>query len=68
MSMDYLPEQAENARLALEVAKKEKLHLAYTHRTLFDQEINLQWVHSLLIREDLARSCNAHAYGCDRKN
>jgi len=59
MSMDYLPEHAENARLALEVAKKEKLHLAYTHRTLFDQEINLQWVHSLSIREELAEKIDA---------
>jgi len=59
MSLAYLPEHAENARLALEVAKKEKLHLAYTQRTLFEQNIDLQWVRSLAMREDLSEKIDA---------
>jgi len=59
VSMAYLPEHAENARLALEVAKKEKLHLAYTQRTLFEQGIDLQWVRSLTVREDLSEKIDA---------
>ena len=35
MSFSYLPEHAESALLALELAEKEVAHLAYTHRTLF---------------------------------
>jgi hypothetical protein len=35
MSLRYLPEHAENALLALELARKEAAHLQYSHRTLF---------------------------------
>ena len=42
MSLAYLPEHAENALLALDMAKKETAHLAYTHRTLFAQAIDLE--------------------------
>lgn len=48
MSAAYLPEYAENAQLALELAKKEMAHLAYTHSTLFAQTIYLQWEQSLV--------------------
>lgn len=51
MSLTYLPEHAESALLALELAEKEAAHLAYTHRTLFAQPINLEWVHALTERE-----------------
>lgn len=44
MSFAYLPEYAENARLALELANKERAHLAYTHRTLYAQSIDLLWL------------------------
>jgi hypothetical protein len=44
MSLAYLPEHAENARLALELAIREATHLAYTHRTLYAQSIDLPWV------------------------
>ena len=47
MSAAYLPEYTENTQLALELAKKEMTHLAYTHSILFAQAINLQWVQSL---------------------
>ena len=59
MSMGYLSEHAENARLALDLAKKEMSHLAYTQRTLFAQPIDLQWVQSLQAREDLSEKIDA---------
>ena len=59
MSLSYLPEHAKNALLALELAEKEVAHLAYTHRTLFEQNIDLQWVQSLASREDLAEKIDA---------
>lgn len=59
MSLGYLPEHAENAWLALQLAKKEMAHLAYTHRTLFAQTIDLPWVRSLVEREDLAEKIDA---------
>ncbi len=59
MSLNYLPEHAGNARQALELAKREAAHLAYTHRTLFAQTINLQWVRSLAERDDLLAKIDA---------
>lgn len=59
MSLAYLPEHAENAILVLELAEKEAAHLAYTHRTLFAQPIDLQWVQALVEREDLAEKIDA---------
>lgn len=59
MSLAYLPEHAENALLALDLAKKEASHLAYTHRTLFAQPIDLNWVQNLAQRDDLAEKIDA---------
>lgn len=59
MSLAYLPEHAGNAILALELAGKEVAHLAYTHRTLFAQPIDLQWVQALVEREDLSEKIDA---------
>jgi len=59
VSLAYLPEHAGNAILALELAEKEVAHLAYTHRTLFAQPIDLQWVKDLAKREDLAEKIDA---------
>ncbi|MDO8465018.1 MAG: hypothetical protein Q7S46_07175 [Gallionella sp.] len=59
MSLAYLPEHAENAMLALDLSEKEAAHLAYTHRTLFAQPIDLQWVQALVEREDLAEKIDA---------
>ena len=59
MSLTYLPEHAESALLALKLAEKEVAHLAYTHRTLFAQPIDLQWVQALAKREDLAEKIDA---------
>lgn len=59
MSLTYLPEHAENALLALELAKKEAAHLAYTQRTLFALHIDLAWVQSLETREDLSEKIDA---------
>jgi hypothetical protein len=54
MTLKYLPEYAENARIALDLAPKEMNHLAYIQRTLFVQKIDLDWVQSLAEREDLS--------------
>lgn len=59
MTFTYLPEHAESALLALELAEKEVAHLAYTRRTLFAQPIDLQWVQVLAKREDLAEKIDA---------
>lgn len=59
MSLAYLPEHAENALLALALAEKEVAHLAYTHRTLFEQPIDLLWVETLAQREDRAEKIDA---------
>ena len=59
MTLAYLPEHAENAWLALNLAKKEATHLAYTHRTLYAQRIDLEWVHNLAQRDDLAEKIDA---------
>ena len=61
MSLNYLPEHRENARSALELAKREMAHLAYTHSTLFSQTITLEWVKSLSEREDLSEKIDAFA-------
>lgn len=59
MSLTYLPAHAENALLALELAKKEVMHLAYTHRTLYAMPVSLEWVKALEKREDLAEKIDA---------
>ena len=59
MSMKYLKEHAENAVLALTLAKKEVAHLAYTHNTLFAQKINIEWVRSLSTNEALSEKIDA---------
>jgi hypothetical protein len=59
MSLTYLPEHVENALLSLELAKKEVAHLSYTHRTLFAQPIDMNWVHNLAQRDDLAEKIDA---------
>jgi hypothetical protein len=59
VSLAYLSEHADNALLALELAQKEVAHLAYTHRTLFAQPIDLDWVRSLAQREDLSEKIDA---------
>jgi len=59
MSLRYLPEHAESALLALDLAHKEAAHLQYTHRTLFAQQINAAWVQQLITRDDLAEKIDA---------
>ena len=59
MTLAYLPEHAENALLALNLAKKEATHLAYTHRTLYAQHMDLEWVRNLSQRDDLAEKIDA---------
>lgn len=59
MSARYLQEYAEQAILALAVARKEAAHLAYTQNTLFSQVINLEWVGSLGTDEEKAEKIDA---------
>ena len=54
MTLRYLPEHAENALLALVLARKEAAHLQYTQRTLFAQTIDANWVRQLEARPELA--------------
>lgn len=57
--MKFLPEHKEHAYLALELAQKEVIHLAYTHHTLFAQTLNLEWVHSLNKHEEQSEKIDA---------
>lgn len=59
MSLRYLPEHRENALLALGLARKEAAQLRYSHRTLFAQSINLEWVRNLVQHPDLAEKVEA---------
>lgn len=60
MSLRYLPEHAETALLALELARKEAAQLLYSHRTLFAQSIDADWVRQLSSRDDLAEKVEAY--------
>lgn len=59
MTLQYLPEHAENALLALELAHKEAAHLQYTHRTLFALQIDAVWIQQLATQGDLAEKVEA---------
>lgn len=59
MTPRYLPEHAQNALQALDLARKEAGHLAYTYRTLFNQTMDLSWVESLNRRDDLSEKVDA---------
>jgi hypothetical protein len=60
VTLRYLPEHAENALLALDLARKEAAHLQYTHRTLFELPIDAHWVQQLETRADLAEKVDAY--------
>lgn len=59
MSIDYLAEHGDLARIALELAERESGHLRYTWRTLYQEPIDRTWVESLAKREDLAEKIDA---------
>ena len=59
MSLRFLPEHAENAVLALELARKEAAYLEYTHRTLFAMPIDAVWVQQLAAQAELAEKVEA---------
>jgi hypothetical protein len=59
MSFAYLPEHADNALFALNLAEREAAHLAYTHSTLFAQQIDLEWVKAIANNEDIAEKIDA---------
>ncbi len=47
MSLKYLPEHAQPALLALDLAIKQAKHLRYSQTTLFALPIDLAWVQNL---------------------
>lgn len=59
MSLPYLVEEADSARIALELAERESAHLRYTYRTLYAEPIDLAWVEALAKREDMAEKIDA---------
>jgi hypothetical protein len=59
MSLKYLPEQAQPALLALELARKEAKHLRYSQTTLFALPIDLSWVQRLDEQPELAEKVEA---------
>lgn len=59
MILTYLPEHAESARTALDLAERESAHLGYTCNTLYAEAIDLAWVKALAEREDLAEKIDA---------
>jgi hypothetical protein len=59
MSLRFLPEFAEPAKIALALAEREAKHLRYTARTLFAERIDQDWVQRLADREDLAEKIDA---------
>lgn len=59
MSIRYLAEYAEDAVLALAIARKEPSHLRYTQITLFDESIDADWVNELEQNEQRAEKIDA---------
>jgi hypothetical protein len=59
VSIKYLPDHVREVSVALDLAEREASHLRYTHRTLFEQPIDLVWVRQLATREDLAEKIDA---------
>ena len=59
MSLTYLVEHAEAARIALDLAEREAARLRYTYNTLFSEPIDRAWVERLSQREDLAEKIDA---------
>lgn len=59
MSLQYLPEYADEARIVLSLAEREVAHLRYTYTTLYAEPIDLHWVTLLEKREDLAEKIDA---------
>ena len=59
MSLQYLPEYAEAAIHALDLAQRESGHLRYSQSTLFAQAIDLVWVQTLGDHPDFAEKVEA---------
>lgn len=59
MSLKYLPEHAQPALLALDLAHKEAKHLRYSQTTLFALPIDLAWVQNLGERPEVAEKVEA---------
>ena len=59
MKLKYLPEHAQAAVLALDLAYKDAAHLHYSQSTLFALPIDLEWVQALPQRPELAEKVEA---------
>jgi uncharacterized protein YutE (UPF0331/DUF86 family) len=62
----HLSVHAGNTWLSLELAKKEAVHLHYSHTTLFALDIDLLWVENLTQRPALAEKVEAFVSRCGR--
>ena len=59
MSLKYLSEHAQDAILALALARKEAEHLRYSQSTLFALSIDLSWVQTLGNHPEVAEKVEA---------
>jgi hypothetical protein len=59
MSLKYLPEHAQAAVLALDLARKEAVQLRYSQNTLFSMSIDIEWVKDLGNQPHLAEKVEA---------
>ena len=59
MSLAYLPDQVQEARIALDLAERAVSHLRYSYQTLYEHSIDQAWVEQLASREDLAEKIDA---------
>ncbi len=57
--LTYLPEHADSARIALDLAERGSAHLRYTCNTLYAEKIDLAWLKALVEREDTAEKIDA---------
>lgn len=59
MSLAFLAEHVDRARIALDLAQRESAHLRYTYDTLYAEAIDRTWVEDLAVRQDLAEKIDA---------
>ncbi len=59
MSLQFLPEYVDEAKIALALAKLESNHLRYTATTLFAMNIDTEWVRRLNERQDFSEKIDA---------
>lgn len=63
MILTYLPEHADSARVALDLAERESTYLRYTCNTLYAEAIDLAWG-GWKMRKDLSAHGNSAIFLC----